>query len=327
MIGFLRVIRPLNLLIMVLIMYVMRYYIILPFLQIENAYNFNFKLQISDLNFFLLVFSSLLIAAAGYIINDYFDIPTDKINRSEGVIVGRSIKRRVAMFLHIALSTTGILIGVYLSWRIGMIKLSIIHIFVAGSLWYYSVIFKRELLVGNITIGILSALIPLLPGIYEIPLLSSTYGDQVTKAFTQFQIDWNYKDYFMVMFYFILGYGAFAFIVSVMREIIKDMADYEGDENSGCKTLPIVLGNDKTKLIVNAINLLILTSLFLVYKYFLNTTDVLLYFTLAIALPLIVSGILTHLASTRKQYNLASNLTKVAMVTATLFPVFINPYL
>ena len=328
MIGLLRIIRPLNLLIIALIMYVMRYNIILPFLEIENAYNFQFQLQFSDFNFFLLVLSSILIAAAGYIINDYFDIQADKINRKKNaVVVGRIIKRRVAMALHITLSATGILIGIYLSWQIGMINLAIIHIFVAGSLWYYSVLFKKELLIGNITIGILSSLIPLLPGIYEIPLLSSTYAKEVTEAFAKFNIPWTYKEYFMVMFYFILGYSAFAFIVTIMREIIKDMADFEGDETSGCKTLPIVYGNGITKVIVNGINLVILTGLFLVYKYFLNTPEVLLYFILAIGIPLIASGVLTFNANTRNQYMLASNLTKVAMVTATLFPVFINPYL
>ena len=73
----------------------MRYCIISPFLQINN-----FSLQLDNLRFFLLVLTTILIAAAGYVINDYFDVRTDRINKPDKVIIDSGIHRRSAIFLH-----------------------------------------------------------------------------------------------------------------------------------------------------------------------------------------------------------------------------------
>jgi len=113
MLPFIKLIRIQNLIIIATTQYLMRYAIIEPILKINK-----FELQFSDLNFFILVFSTVLLSAAGYVINDYFDTKTDTINRPNNVIVGRKISRRTAMSIHISFNIIGIIAGFYISYKI-----------------------------------------------------------------------------------------------------------------------------------------------------------------------------------------------------------------
>lgn len=319
MLDFFKLIRPGNLLIIAATMYLLRIFVIGEVLEQNEM-----ELQMTELQFAILVLSIVCIAAAGNIINDYFDVRTDRVNRPKQLIVGVSVKRRVAMVSHIALNFAGIIMGGLLAWEIGMWKLVFIHIFAAASLWYYSVIFKREFLIGNVVIAILSALIPLTVGLFEIPLIMETYGTQVREFFIQNAPDTDPNLFFKILYFFVLGFAGFAFLLTLVREIQKDLADVKGDQLAGFKTMPIVIGERKTKWIVTALLLVTLVAVMGAAFIFFGDYITLGYATFAIALPLLVGMVKTLKANERKQYVSAFNLTKLAMVTGLGYAILFS---
>lgn len=178
--------------------------------------------------FIFLVVASVLIAAAGYIINDYFDINIDQVNKPKGNVVDTEISRRWAMALHFVFSGVGLLLSAYIAWRTGLWYIIIGNFFCVLLLFAYSVSLKRKLLIGNIVISLLTAWVILILCLAEIriasvtdPLLSEASGKIIRIG---------------------ILYAAFAFISSLIREAIKDIEDMEGDERYGCRTMPIVWG-------------------------------------------------------------------------------------
>lgn len=163
--------------------------------------------------FGLLVLSALLVAAAGYIINDYYDVKIDAINRPSRLVVGRVLRRRTAMLAHLVLSGSGVVLAAYLSPLLGGVTLG-----AAALLWGYSARFKRIALVGNVSIATLTAALVLLP---ELQLQTGNLA--------------------------VWRYALAAFLLTVVREIVKDVQDMRGDAHHGCRTLPLVLGVARTK--------------------------------------------------------------------------------
>jgi 4-hydroxybenzoate polyprenyltransferase len=164
--------------------------------------------KVLEPGFLALTFSTVCTAAAGYIINDYYDVKIDAINKPDRLLVGRIIRRRRAMFAHMVLSFIGVVIGTSLSVAVGLINLGAVLL-----LWGYSATLKKMLLVGNVAIALLSASMLLVVAVYNDVLNNTT-----------------------------LGYALFAFSISLIREIIKDIEDMKGDASFDCRTLPIVAG-------------------------------------------------------------------------------------
>ena len=154
-------------------MFLMRYGIIESLLyakSLELGLNNHLVLQLSFSDFILLIMATGLITSAGYIINDYFDRKTDMINKPYKVIVGRFIKRRIAMVLHSVFNILGIIAGTYISYKNGLKFMSIIYIIASGILWFYSTNYKKQIIVGNLIVALLTAMIPMLVILYEIPV-------------------------------------------------------------------------------------------------------------------------------------------------------------
>lgn len=319
LLHFLKLIRPGNLLIIAATMYLLRIFVIGEVLEQNEM-----ELQLSNYQFAVLVLSIVCIAAAGNIINDYFDVRTDRVNRPKQLIVGVYVKRRVAMVTHIALNFAGVIMGGLLAWEIGIWKLVFIHVFAAASLWYYSVIFKREFLIGNIVIAILSALIPLTVGLFEIPLIMETYGTQVREFFSQNAPGTDPNFFFKILYFFVLGFAGFAFLLTLIREIQKDMADVIGDQLAGFKTMPIVMGERKTKILVTALLVVTVVAVMGAASIFFGDYITLIYAAVAIALPLLISMIKTWRAKEREQYVSAFNFTKLAMVTGLGYSILFS---
>jgi 4-hydroxybenzoate polyprenyltransferase len=188
---------------------------------------------ILDWRLYVLSISTVMIAAGGYIINDYYDVKIDLINKPERVVVGKSMRRRYALFFHSALSITGVVLGLLLNWKIGALN------FLSGFLlWFYSNLLKRKPFVGNLTVALLTGL-----SVYLVGVLFDPFNK------------------------LIIAYSFFSFFITLIREIIKDMEDWKGDNTFGCQTLPILWGMRKTK---SFIYLLIIIQL-LAITYFGNT--------------------------------------------------------
>jgi 4-hydroxybenzoate polyprenyltransferase len=308
--AILRLIRFQNLLIIAATQYIMRYCIIWPFLTINH-----FELQMDGFHFFLLVLSTVLIAAAGYVINDYFDTGTDRLNRPSQVVIDRSIQRRQAMLIHFILNLTGIGIGVYLSYYIGVSELSIIFILATGLLWFYSTDYKRQFLVGNVIVSIMTGIVPLMVILYEMPLLNEKYGLIMLRN----QANFNY------IFFWIAAFSFFAFLTTLLREIIKDAEDFEGDSEFGMNTLPILVGRKNTKIVIVSLILGCLFLLTLVLVRFLLHRGISIdyvttaYFILFLVLPFVFLLYKIIIANSKEDFHLTSQVTKIIMLAGIVY--------
>ncbi len=243
--SFLSLFRWHNLIMVALTQYLFRYCIIWPVFRHNDL-----EMPLSSFHFFLLVLATVLISAAGYAINDYFDIRIDRINRPSRVIVGRLISRRTAILTHWILTTVGVLLGVYLSWHIRYWPLALIFLATPMLLWLYSMRFKKNFLTGNITVAVLSGLVVALVWLveYRAALMQIAVPPDV-----------------MRINFFVQFYAFFAFIMNLGREIAKDMEDFAGDAKTGCRSLPIVLGPDKTRKIILAIMFVVVIGMLLYF--------------------------------------------------------------
>ncbi len=272
--GFFKLVRPLNLLILVLTQYTLKIFLI--------DENVQFWFNLGDHRLFLLSLMTTLIAAAGYIINDYYDIKIDTVNKPQEVVVGKILKRRVALGSHFGLNIFALFIAAYLG-----IKVFAIAISSAFLLWFYSNHLKRLPLLGNVTVAYLTAMAVVVIAVY---------------------FPHNQPAVYM--------FAMFAFFISLIREIIKDMEDVRGDAYFGCRTLPIVWGIRKTKQVVYTFFFIFCIIILSTYISFPNQFALYLY--LVVLPPLLWFFIRLMRADTRKDFRFLSNLCKAIMVLGIL---------
>lgn len=314
--AFFQLVRYRNLLIVAATQYLMRYAIIRPILGING-----FELQLGDFQFFLLVFTTVLITAAGYVINDYFDTRADLLNRPDTVVIGSHISRRTAIILHWILNFAGILTGFYISFHIGIPVLGLSFVLVSGLLWFYSTTYNRQFLTGNIVVALLTAMVPVMVVVFELPLLYQKYGEILRISGSSFSY----------IFAWVGSFGYFAFLTTLIRELIKDIEDYEGDRLQGRKSVPITLGISYTKLIIVGLIILTLVSLAYLYKTYLmigfyGETDYLslIYFLVFLLLPLSVLFYRVMTAGSRSDYRYANSLAKIVMLTGLMYALLVR---
>jgi 4-hydroxybenzoate polyprenyltransferase len=313
-IAFLRLIRLPNLLIIALTMYMVRFGLVGPLAEAKGM-----SLQMPELYFFLLVLAVVMVAAAGYIINDYFDVRIDKVNKPELVVVDNGIKRRVAMGAHTVISFLGILIGSFVSYKAHFFKLgSILFVFSATSLWFYSTTFKRQFLIGNIVIALLSGMVPFIAGLYEMNYINNRYHDIIPVTAPQINSD---------VFTLVAGFSFFAFILTLLREIIKDTEDREGDEEFGCRTLPVVLGLKGARIaavLVSVFVLFLISYLNLSFYQDPRSRIPFFYIALTLQLPLVLLTVLVVRAREKKDFRRISMLNKIIMLSGICFWVVLR---
>lgn len=322
MLHFFRLIRLPNLFIIALTMWAVRIGIFETLWRQAVMAMLDHGFLVSGLNlhmpsgdFALLVLSVVLIAAAGNIINDYFDTKTDRLNKPDRVVVGRTIKRRVAMALHLSMNALGLAIGLYLSHKAGSWKLAGIFVFSVVILWFYSTNLKKQMLSGNILISVLAALVPITVGMFEFAS-KATYDLNILNL----QVPGFGSLLLKKAAFFLLGYSVFAFLSNMIREMIKDMEDIEGDLSIGAKTLPIVVGESRTRYIVTSFIIFTMILLGLVQQIsWLNLELTMFwYLLLAVQLPLVFLLWRMWTAWEKKHYSQASLLCKLIIVNGVL---------
>jgi len=305
--AFLKLIRFPNLLIVVMTMLLMRYAILGPVLG-----KMNMALQSSWFDFLILVFATMLITAGGYVINDYFDIKTDLINRGR-VIVGTKIPRRQAMMWHNLFNITGVAAGFYVSAKAGYIWLGILFLVVSGLLYFYSASYKRQFLIGNILVAVLTAMVPMLVVIFEAPALYQYYVINAIKV----------PD-LSIIFYWVGGFAVFAFLTTLSREIIKDIEDFEGDVAYGRNTVPVVIGIRTSKIVSVCLVFITILALYLVWYFYLNYLITFVYVTAALALPMGYVIFQIIVSQSRIQLHSASRIMKIIMLAGILYSVVVK---
>jgi len=299
--ALLRLVRVQNLLIIAATQYFVRFFLLKPFFF---SYKFELAHSLSDIEFLTLVAATLCIAAAGNIINDYFDIDIDRINKPGKMLIGRYFGRTEAFRLHLVLNGIGIVLGCLSAWLAGNIKLGFIFPVAAGLLWFYAKSLKKYFLLGNLLVSVLTGVVILLPLFFETWLLTTRNQVILRAAYDELLIQ------------SVLAYALFAFITTLIREIIKDAEDIEGDRQFDVKSVPIVLGQKLAKTVVAALCLLLIGLLFIVQRQFFREEQFLKISYILIALQLPVIGLLFNLvpASAREDFAKLSEWMKIIML-------------
>ncbi len=316
-IDFFRLIRWINLLYIALTQCLIRFCLIGPiyangFIAIDYSLN--------SFDFFLLVLSTVLIAGSGYIINDYFDVKADEINKPNRIIIDRTISRRNAILWHLAFNFIGISLGFYLGAKVGYWQLGFIHIICMASLWLYSTWLKKTVIIGNVLVSSLTAFV----------VMTVIYFEQSLWL----ELKPRMPEIFRYIYKFAFGYAGFAFLTNFIREVVKDMEDIKGDLQDKCRTLPIVFGIRAGKNFAIFL-IIIMISILGIYEYyqaldyaesqglaFYRVKSIRLIFTF-IQLPLVYLIILLLKADKPSDFKKISNILKVIMMVGILYLVFL----
>jgi 4-hydroxybenzoate polyprenyltransferase len=310
---FFRLIRWPNLVFIALTQSLFYYCIIVPSLPLSYT---GLPYQLTPLYFFLIVTASVFIAAAGYIINDYFDINIDLVNKPDKMIVEKIINRRWAILLHWIITTLGLLISLYVSFKTNFIII-VANVLCTLLLWFYSTTFKKKLLSGNIIISLLTA--------WTVMVLYFAVNN--TYHFT-LQFPGEIFSTMNRIFKFAVLYAGFAFIISLIREVVKDIEDMEGDAKYNCKTMPIVWGVPSSKVFAGVWLVVLIGALSIILFYALQlgwwlTT---LYCFLMVILPLVWILRKLYVAQNTLQYNRLSGMIKLVMLSGILSMLFFRLY-
>ena len=300
-----KLIRWSNLLIIALLMFIIRHFIFqagLPGL---------FSLQLDVFNFSLLVLSVVLIAAGGNIINDIYDQETDEINKPHKKIIGTHISETMGWVLYLLCTVFGIGIGYYLAhYFLQDNSFLLFHLISPALLWVYASNLKKTALIGNIVVALLAAFVPLAVLTFEYGAMLLTYWDIIQMNVLgnpfQYMFDWT--------FYLAL----FAFITTLIRELIKDIEDVEGDEQTQMKTLAVKIGREKTTnaaVILSALTAVLLLVSALKFSLFEHNRIAILVYQIIVLIGLIVLSI-TKLrkAENKQQFHSISTLWKIIML-------------
>lgn len=299
-----------NVLMIGLTLVLMRYTIVAPMLAV---YSMDLKLQF--LAFLCYVFSTMLVAAAGYAINDYYDRNLDLVNRSkDDVIVGDKVPAPKVMMLYRILNVVALVLAGYASYKSGIFLLVICYPIMIGLLYFYTTTYKKQLLIGNLIVSLATALVPIAVYLYEIPPVMNHYKYYILSA----PINLN------VIGGWILAFSAFAFLSGLSREIIKDMEDFEGDRFAGRNTVPIVWGMKWAKIISIAILGIIIVGIAMLYYFFFLSSGIsdfisLVYFSAFLVVPLFYNIYQLYISKSVADYKFSGDLLKVIMLAGILY--------
>jgi 4-hydroxybenzoate polyprenyltransferase len=311
-----RLVRFPNLCIAALTMVLMRYGIVQPIFTL-----YGIELELPLMYFIFLVIAVVFIAAAGYMINDYFDQKTDLINRPHEVVVGKYISASMVYKAYFILNVIALGLSLYVSLKIGVFTLFTIFPLTIGVLWFYSTTYKSQLLIGNFLVSFITAIVPLLVPLYEMPLIHTKYAE-----FPE-----AYHILIKIVFAWCGIYAVFAFFMTMVRELIKDAEDFDGDLSIGRNTLPIVFGLKATRVVISGMLVLIIVMVGFVFSRYLaincsGTFDVItfLYLFLFIILPLIVTIILLWIANVKRNYAIAATIIKLVIVAGIMYSIIVR---
>ncbi|GLB51383.1 prenyltransferase [Neptunitalea chrysea] len=301
---YLKLIRTPNLIILALAQYIFKYYFIYYYYPMTG---------LSDFEFFLLVFSTVCIAAGGYVINDIMDIDTDTINKPEKVIIDTHISEKKATTLFIVLNIIGVGLGFYLSYMTNLPKFAMLFVFSSGILYLYANNLKNYIVLSNIIVAFLIAISILLVGIFSILPLYTNY---------------IYAELNKVMFTKLLIYAGLAFAINFIREIVKDIEDIDGDYNSGRNTIPIALGIKRTGILTGILALLLFGVIgYITFNHLYSSQITSYYVFFLIMIPLLYVAISSFIAKKKSNFKPLQLILKGVMLTGIFAVVIIYKFI
>jgi 4-hydroxybenzoate polyprenyltransferase len=298
MMHFLTLIRWKNLVLITLTQILIKYALLEPLKQ-----DYGITTNLNVFQFLLLVLATVCVASAGYIINDIEAIEADKINKPNDVVVDKYISEKDATRLFIGLNIIGLLFGLGLSYSIGKQAFFIIFILASVLLYIYAAQLKKVLLVGNILIACLVGLCVLLVGIFDL-IPSMENANRETQVF------------FLRL---ILDYAIFAFMINLLRELVKDIEDIDGDYKINANSLPIVIGRDRATKVVFVLSLVpLMTVIFYLTNNLYKQPIAIVYMLITIVAPLIYATLKLFSANKKIHYQHISTVLKIVLLMGIL---------
>jgi len=288
---FLKLIRYKNLLMLAFMQLLFRY----AFLKQQQV-----PLALADWQYGLLVLSTVLLAAAGYVINNIYDVGTDSINKPQNVVVGKGITETAAYNIYIGLNISGVAIGFILSNIIMRPTFASLFILIASLLYFYATSLKQIMILGNFVVALLLATSVLIIGVFD--LFPATTGENQAQMASLFSI--------------LIDYALFAFMINFIREIIKDIEDVNGDYNTGMNTLPVAIGvNRAAKIALGfAVVAFIMCALYCNMYFMQNKLYISVFYAFATVLaPLLYFIVKIFSAKSQKEFHHLSNILKLIL--------------
>lgn len=273
--------------------------LLLAFMQLVILFGFlkmqDIPLALALWQYYLLIMATVCIAAGGYIINDIMDQDVDGINKPKKAIVGHTISENFAYNLYVAFSIVGVGIGFYLSKIIGRPNFVTVFILCAALLYIYSTSFKQIMIVKNIVVAFLLAFSILIIDLFMIfPATDISNREQMFPVFSV-----------------LIDFSIIAFIINLLREMVKDLEDVNGDYNNGIQTLPVALGVSRTTKLVFVLSFVpIISILYYMYVNLFELQLATVYILGFIIGPLLYFSIKIWSAKSKKDYSHLSDVLK-----------------
>lgn len=321
-----QLVRWQNLLMIAILMWVLENWVAVPVMQ--RYYSFGSDMSLPWYVQLVLIVATMLVAAGGYVINDYFDIKIDRINRPDSVIVGERMDKPQAMHLSIGLSAAGVVLGLGMAYLLNSWATALIFMLTPGLLWFYSSSYKRQFIVGNLIVSVMTALVILLVAVAHVAVLRIFLpGTLFNFQHMGMTLDWE-KD----LYTWFGGFALMAFLYTWMREIVKDMQDEMGDRELECRTMPIKWGFMWSKVFVTVLALLTAAMLVWLHVYVLPFNHAwgsfaTRYLLFGLLIPLVCSLWLMWAARIPSDYRNAQLMLKFAMFLGVLYSFVIQQHL
>lgn len=264
---------------------------------------FELNVTLDNAHYALLTISTLCIAIAGYIINDIYDVQADKINKPDRLYVGKKLSRVTAYNYFIGFNSAGLLIGMYLSWHVNHTSYFIIYVITSLLLYQYAKYLKKKFLIGNLLVSFAVLLSIVLPVVFDLLPVTNPLNER-----GQF-----------VVFKLISLFAAFGFLLTFLREIVKDLEDMKGDKKIGARSLPIVLGVKMTKSIISMTSLIVFLAI-AYFAYMLMDFEpfATAYLSIFVAAPLVYFIFCLWKAQNKKELHRSSATLKIVMLLGIL---------
>ena len=307
-----RLVRWSNLLFLAALVWLMEKWVAVPILN-QAA----FGEQLPWYILLLLIAATVCIAAGGYVINDYFDVKIDRINRPDEVVVTRTVSKPAAMRLSLILSGVGIVFGIAVAAYLRSMTIGILFVLIPGLLWFYSSSYKRLFMIGNVIIALLAGLTPMLVALANVAQLQLLYASILP-----------YTTLVRDLYMWLGGFALFAFLLTWIREIIKDMQDQMGDRELECHSMPVVWGDKWTKVFVTALIVLTLAVIGHLWYHVLPfpigwTSLSTRYVFLGVVTPMLGVLWLLWAAKIPSDYKTCQQLVKFTMLLGMLYSICI----
>lgn len=292
---FFKLIRWQNLLMLALVQCLIKFALFIPEFGIETTLNWY--------GFALLVLATLCIAAAGYIINDIYDVEADTINKPEKLIIDRHISNKTAFNWYLFLNVAGVVLGYVMANTVEKSSFFMLFIIISALLYVYASYLKYTLLLGNIVVALLVSTSLLIVGLFELlPVLTPENRN------TQ-----------LTVFKILLDYAIFAFLLNLIRELVKSIEDIDGDYKAGARSLPIVIGRERATRVVFLLSLLpVAAVIYYMLTYLYKQPIAMVYFLITVLAPSIYGSIQLFSAERKAQFSNLSKLYKLIMLFGML---------